>query len=109
MKKGYSWGKKREAQLVVWKYQWAMVSAFLDILLFMDGNSDDLEEVLEEAEEELVKFFWEIEKHLEVGEEMKEYWEGRFSRAKDFAVLGGSQEGDEGKIRRFITGWEGGD
>ena len=34
-----------------------MVSAFLDILLFMDGNSDDLEEVLEEAEEELVKFF----------------------------------------------------
>ena len=40
---------------------------------------------------------------------MKEYWKGRFSRAKDFAVLGGGQEGDERRIRRFITGWEGED
>ena len=40
---------------------------------------------------------------------MKEYWKGRFSRAKDFAVLGGSQEGDERRIRRFITAWEGED
>ena len=34
-----------------------MVAAFTDILLFMDGNEGDLEEVLGEAEDELVKFF----------------------------------------------------
>ena len=37
---------------------------------------------------------------------MKEYWKDRFSRAKNFVVLGDSQRQDEERIRRLIIDWE---
>ena len=40
---------------------------------------------------------------------MKEYWKDRFSRAKDFVVLGDSHREDEVRIRGLIIDWEGED
>ena len=77
------------AQWVVWTYQKALIDALIDILALMDGSGGDLEEVLEEAEGDLVEFFQEVEKHLGAGEDMKGYWANRFAKARSFSVVEG--------------------
>ena len=92
------------AQWVVWTYQKALIDALIDILAWGAGEAwgpeggGDLEEVLEEAEGDLVEFFQEVEKHLGAGENMKKYWANRFAKARSFSVVEG-----QGRIEELLT------